>query len=417
MMLRHAIWNPDVMPCMKLTESDVAPLAEEHSAFHAEFHDCLGRKEHHRLGRAYLFGLLSHSEAKSVEPIALEFLNEKAVRPLQRFMKSYHWDNEAMQARHQAMVSQELADPDGLFTVDPSEFPKKGKESVGVARQYCGRYGKVDNCQSGVFVGYTSLKGYGLLSSRLYMPESWFSEEQKDRRQYNLVPEDLVFQTKPHIAIDLIKTIDETKQFPAKWIGCDGAFGSDWDFLAALPQVKYYFAGIKSNTRVFLAKPKVGMPSYGGRGRRPTKRRVTKGTVYTVARIARSKKLTWTKVVLAEGAKGPILAKIACLRVYPVQDDLPKESSVWLFLRRMEDGQIKYAFSNAPETMPFTELCQAATMRWPIEQCFQDGKSEVGMDQYEHRSWPAWHRHMTYVFLAQQFLLRLRLRFKKKRQP
>jgi SRSO17 transposase len=180
-----------------------------------------------------------------------------------------------------------------------------------------------------------------------------------------------------------------------------------------LPQENYHFASIKSNTRVFLAKPKVGVPSYSGRGRRPTKRRVTKETVHTVARIARSKKLTWTKVVLAEGAKGPILAKIACLRVYPIQDDLPKESLVWLFLRRMENGQIKYAFSNAPETMPLAEWCQAATMRWPIEQCFQDGKSEVGQDQYEHRSWPAWHRHMTYVFLAQHFLLRLRLRFKK----
>jgi hypothetical protein len=135
-----------------------------------------------------------------------------------------------------------------------------------------------------------------------------------------------------------------------------------------------------------------------------------KGTVLTVAKIARLKKLSWKQVVLAEGAKGPIIVDVACLRVYPILDNLPMESPVWLFLRRMEDGQIKYAFSNAPETMLLAELCEAATMRWPIEQCFQDGKSEVGMDQYEHRSWPAWHRHMLYVFLALQLLLRLRLR-------
>ncbi|NTW58818.1 MAG: hypothetical protein HGA43_06600 [Nitrospirae bacterium] len=138
-----------------------------------------------------------------------------------------------------------------------------------------------------------------------------------------------------------------------------------------------------------------------------------KGATHTVARIARSKKLAWKRVVLAEGAKGPILADVACLRVYPIRNDLPLESSVWLFLRRLEDGKIKYAFSNAPESTPLAELCEAATMRWPIEQCFQDGKSEVGMDHYEHRSWPAWHRHMLYVFLALQFLLRLRLRLKK----
>lgn len=417
MMLRHADWNPDIMPRMNLTESDVVVLADELAAFHAEFHDCFGRKEHRRLGLAYISGLLSNNEAKSVEPIALEFLDENSVRPLQRFMKSYRWDDEAMEARHQAMLSQNITDPNGMITVDPSEFPKKGKESVGVARQYCGALGKVDNCQSGVFVGYTSRKGYGLLACRLYMPESWFSEEQKERRDFNLVPENLVFQTKPQIASDLIAKIDKTNQFPAKWIGCDAAFGSDWDFLDSLPHDKYYFANVKSNTRVFLAKPKVGVLSYSGRGPRPKKPRVIKGTVYTVAKIARSKKLTWKKVVLAEGAKGPIMAEVTCLRVYPIRDNLPKESPVWLFLRRMEDGQIKYAFSNAPEAMPMAELCEAATMRWPIEQCFQDGKSEVGMDQYEHRSWPAWHRHMLYVFLALQFLLRLRLRLKKSSSP
>lgn len=413
MILRHTDWGPDIMPCLKLTEADVALLAEELTAFHAEFNECFGRKEHHRLGLAYISGLLSQNEAKSVEPIALGFLGEDAVRPLQRFMKSYRWDDETMEARHQAMLARDIAEPDGMITVDPSEFPKKGKESVGVARQYCGALGKVDNCQSGVFVGYTSRKGYGLLTCRLYMPQSWFSEEQRERRRFNLVPEDIVFQTKPQIASDLINKIDRTTLFPAKWIGCDAAFGSDWEFLESLPQDKYYFANVKANSRVFLAKPRVSVPPYVGRGPRPKKPRVMKGRVYTVAQIARSKRLTWQKVVLAEGAKGPIVAEVARLMVYPIREDLPMESPVWLFFRRMEDGQIKYAFSNASESMPLSELCEAATMRWPIEQCFQDGKSEVGMGQYEHRSWPAWHRHMLYVFLALQFLLRMRIRLKK----
>lgn len=413
MILRHAGWNPDIAPWMKLTETDVELIAKELVEFHQHFQDCFGRKEQRRLGLAYISGLLSNKEAKSVEPIALAFLDANSVRPLQQFMKSHKWDHEAMQRSHQSLLAQAISSPEGMITVDSSEFAKKGKESVGVARQYCGSLGKVDNCQSGVFVGYSSDKGYGLLTGRLYMPESWFTQEQEERRTFNLVPEDIVFQTKPHIAGELIDKIDKTNLFPAKWIGCDATFGSDWEFLEALPNGKYYFAGIRSNAQVFLCKPTVSLPPYQGHGRRPSKERVMKGKTNTVGSIAKSKKCSWSTVVLAEGAKGPIIADVACLRVYPSHNGFPRESAVWLFLRRTADGQIKYAFSNAPEDTPPSELCKAAIMRWPIEQCFQDGKSQVGMDHYEHRSWPAWHRHMIYVFLSLHFLLRLRIRFKK----
>ncbi len=413
MILRHAGWNPDIVPGVKLTEADFSSLADELVSFHKQFHEAYGRAEHRRLGLAYLSGLLSDKEEKSVEPIALAFLGEKNVRSLQMFMKTYRWDQKAMEATNLTMLSSAISDPAGMLTVDSSENLKKGTESVGVARQYCGRYGKTDNCQSGVFVGYTSPKGYGLLTGRLYMPEIWFTEEYRDRREFNLVPENLVFRTKPEIAAELINKIEKTTLFPATWIGCDAAFGSDWAFLESLPQDKYYFASIKSNTQVFTTKPKTGVPPYRGQGRHPAKLRVLRGKPATVAKIAHSKKCVWTKVILAEGAKGPILAEVARLRVVPCLEGLPYKTPLWLFMRRREDGQIKYAFSNAPETMPLSELCQAATMRWPIEQCFHDGKSEVGMDKYEHRSWPAWHRHMTYVFLALHFLLRLRLQFKK----
>jgi len=174
-----------------------------------------------------------------------------------------------------------------------------------------------------------------------------------------------------------------------------------------------YFASVRANTPVFLTQPRVSVPRYRGRGRKSTTPRVTQGRAQTVGAIATSTACAWTPVVLAEGAKGPIRAEVACRRVYPAVDGLPRDTPVWLFLRRLEDGQLKYAFSNAPADTPLTALCRAATLRWPIEQCFQDGKSQVGMDQYEHRSWPAWHRHMLYVCLALHFLLRLRLRFKK----
>jgi SRSO17 transposase len=364
---------------------------------------------------AYFSGLLSNLEAKSVEPIALAFLDDHTVRPLQQFLKVGRWNHEGMESRHQTLLADSLSSPEGMITADSCEFPKKGKESVGVARQYCGAVGKVDNCQSGVFIGYSSSKGYGLLTGQLYMPQEWFSPAYAQRREDTWVPNDLTFQTKTQIALALIKEIVEKKLFAARWIGCDAPFGSDPAFLDSLPKGIYYLANVRSHTQVFLRKPKVGLPLYSGKGRRPKRPKILAGQPQpkTVAQIAKSHKTVWQPMILAEGAKGPIRADIACLRVFPAHGGLPQECAVWLLMRRTPDGQIKYAFSNAPEEMPLSELAHASTLRWGIEQCFEDGKGYAGMGKYEHRSWPAWHRHMIYVFLALHFLFRLRLRFKK----
>ena len=390
-------------------------MADELVKFHEQFHNCYGRIEHHRLGLAYISGLISNKDAKSVEPIALDFLGKSGVRPLQRFMKNCRWDQEEMELKHQIMLSEIISDPAGMITTDSSEFVKKGKESVGVSRQYCGVMGKVENCQSGVFVGYSSKKGYGLLASRLYMPKAWFFPECEKRRNDNLVPEQLCFETKVQIALDLIKKITDSKRFEAKWIGCDATFGSDIHFLESVPKNLFYFADIRANTQVFLKKPKTELPPYKGRGRRPRKVKLLpdQPLAQSVSDIARSGKLRWKPVVLGEGAKGPIVAKVARIRVYPARQGLPRHNPVWLFIRKDPDGRVKFSLSNAPKNMALSEMCEASLMRWPIEQCFEEGKDQLGMDAYEHRSWPAWHRHMIYIFLALQFLLRLRIRFKK----
>jgi SRSO17 transposase len=175
-----------------------------------------------------------------------------------------------------------------------------------------------------------------------------------------------------------------------------------------------YFASIHSDEKVFLQKPEIGLPPYGGAGRRPDKVRVLDGQKpVTVKELAKSPEMEWKPVVLGEGAKGPIAAQVARLRVYRSRNGLPEDESVWLFLRKHADGRIKYAVSNAPSDMPFSELCEASVMRWPIEQCFREAKSHLGMDHYEHRSWPAWHRHMLYVFIGLHFLLHVRLKLKK----
>ncbi len=415
MLLEQCKWHPDLTADLNLDGDDIKKIGEELVSFHQHFHDCFGRIEHRRLGLAYISGLMSNATAKSVEPIALEFLGKQSVRSLQMFMKNYLWDHEAMLATHWEMLATIISSSEGMITVDPSDFPKKGKESVGVARQYCGALGKVENCQSGVFVGYTSEKGYGLLGSRLYMPESWFSQEQEERRKANMVPADLVFQTKQEIALDLINEIYRTGLFSAKWIGADSAFGSDINFLNALPEGCYYFASIKSDARVFMEKPEVGLPPYKGKGPRPKKNVILPGQPKPkkVSEIAKSDILSWKPVVIAEGAKGPLIAEVACIRVYQSRDGLPVGDQQWLFFRKNTDGGIKYAISNAPGDISLSDLIKASIMRWPIEQCFEEGKQQLGMDSYEHRSWPAWHRHMAYVFLSLHFMMKMRLHLKK----
>lgn len=414
MILRDIDWHPEIKASLDLDTNEVLPIAEELMSFHGQFHDSFQRIEQRRLGLGYLQGLLSNCERKSAEPIALNLFGQKEVRSLQRFMKNYRWDQECMEKTHQELLAQKVASDDGMITLDPSEFPKKGKESVGVARQYCGRLGKVDNCQSGVFIGYSGKKGYGLLSCQLYMPEKWFSEEYKARRDKTLVPEELVFQTKHQIASGLIDRIAQGGLFPAKWLGCDAAFGADIDFLKSIPKEFLYFASIRSDEKIFLQKPEVGLLPYKGRGRRPNKLHVLDGQKPLIVKeLSQSPEIKWKPVFLGEGAKGPIVAKAARLRVYRSRENLPENEPVWLFLRKNADGQIKYAVSNAPEDTPFSQLCEAAIMRWPIEQCFQEAKSNLGMGHYEHRSWPAWHRHMLYVLLGLHFLLHVRLKLKK----
>ena len=193
MLLPHCQWHPGLSAELKLTEKELIAIGQELVDFHNQFHRSLGRIENQRLGLAYLSGLISNLNAKSVEPIALELL-QGSVRSLQRFMKEGRWDHAAMGLAHQQMLSAMINEPNGILTVDSSEFVKKGVHSVGVARQYCGRLGKVDNCQSGVFIGYASPNGYGLIDSQLYMPKAWFTSAYAQRRKGTWVPSSLSFK-------------------------------------------------------------------------------------------------------------------------------------------------------------------------------------------------------------------------------
>jgi len=415
MILRHSGWNPEVLPLLDLNGEDIDKIADEFERFHQLFEDAFYRVEQTGLSQCYIQGLMSPLKRKSMEPIAINLMDTHRVRSLQHFVSSGRWDLKLLDQRHKEETAKTVADPQGTFNIDGSDFPKKGKESVGVSRQYCGRLGKIENCQAGVFLGYSSPKGYVLLDRRLFLPEIWFSEEYEQRWTKCKIPDDTVFKTKPELAAEMIKDAHSSGLFPASWITCDTAFGNNPAFLDNLPDDLFYLAEIPSNTHVWRSRPQTCVPTYCGKGRRPFKDHLKEGEPKSVhvSEIAKAPSLDWKTVILDEGAKGPIIAKIARLRVIESRDSLPGEER-WLFLRYCPDSkETKYFLSNAPEDIALEEMTRVCILRWPIEQCFKEGKSEIGMDQYEHRSWQAWHRHMTFVFIAQLFLLRLRHTLKK----
>ena len=393
-------WTPKPPPHFELKAEEIERLAEELKVFHKPFEEVFIRSEQRELSQLYLHGLLSDVERKNMEAMALKLGGPQTVRSVQRFMSEYKWDEDRLRDRYWEESAKTLSRPDGVLSVDSSEIGKKGVESVGVAPQYCGSLGKVANCQSGVFVCYTSSVGHLLLDAQLYLPGRWFSEEYDQRRKQCRVPSRICFQTKPEIAQERIKALCERNLFSFRWITCDGSFGNNEAFLNDLPPSLYYLADISSRRKVWLKEP-AGDSRWSRAG-------------CTVAElVAAEGLLEWKHEKVAEGEKGPIVADFVRLRVY-VQQDRHPESERWLFVRNEEGGKIKYALSNAPEQIPFKEMVRVSALRWPIERCFAEDKGELGMDQYEHRSWPAWHRHMLMVFLAQFFLLRMKLKFKKK---
>ena len=398
-----ANWKPKLPPQCELNLEDVETVSRELKEYTALFGGTFGRKEPAALFELYLQGLLSDAERKNVEAIALKLEGPRQVRNLQRFVTNTQWDEECMRKRHWELCAQTLSHPLGVWCIDGSDFPKKGTESVGVAPQYCGALGKTANCQAGVFICYSSPKGHALLESRVYLPNCWFEPAYEERRHSCHIPEKTTFQTKPDLAIGLLQPLLDSQQFGGNWVTCDSSFGNNESFLEKLPKNLLYLAEIACRRKVYPLQCVARLQLQ------------TKGcTVETFVQV--KSLLNWQTHKIAEGEKGPLVASFARIRVYLSPERTP-ESERWLLLRNDANHKIKYALSNAPKATSMRELVRISGARWPIERCFQENKSELGLDHYEHRSWTAWHRHMRLVFLAQLFLVRLQTKLKKNSSP
>jgi SRSO17 transposase len=402
------------IPTFDVVPSDVEGFIEELWAFQSTFHDCFARSEPRVHFFDYMVGQFSKLERKSIEPMALQ-TEGGTIRGLQRFISDVHWDEEQMRWNYHQLVAEEMGDLDGVLMFDETGFVKKGKDSVGVARQYCGTLGKVENCQVGVFAGYASRHGYALVDKQLFLPEVWWTDAYAARRTRCNVPAALTFQSKPQLAAAMLEAIAHEGLLPFKYIVADCLYGNSPTFLDAVEACVGITAlvAIPSETRCWLQRPPTEDKRYRYQGEARAKRVMVDpaSAPRMVATVAASLPASsWYRRKVSEGTKGPIEYAFARKRVTLCKEGLP-ERTVWLVIKRTLGAEPSYSYyiSNAPVSTPLRTFVWLSGLRWAIEQCFEESKTELGMDHDEIRKYPGWHHHMLTTMLAHFFLWHLKL--------
>jgi SRSO17 transposase len=336
--------------------------------------------------RQYLEGLLAPIERKNGWTIA-EYVGEKEPKAMQRFLNLALWDADDLRDLNLDYAIENLGDPDAILIADPTGFAKKGKKSAGVQRQYSGTLGRVDNCQIGTFLAYVNSAGdRALVDRELYIPEkSWFGD--RTRCAEAAIPEHLEFATRPAQVIAMIRrTVQAGLLF--RWFTADEEFGQN-------PGLRDYLEG--AGTAYVMAIPK------------STEFTDPAGNVVTIKNLpAQLPPNAWQRRACGIGTKG--------YRVYDwavANSDHPDHQ--YMIRRSVDDGELAFYHCYNPRHEPVGELVRVAGTRWPIEECFQTGKGNVGLDNYQVRLYHAWYRHITLAMIAQTFLAVIAHRHRKKK--
>lgn len=407
------------VPKFDLGKGDINDFINELSGFHEQFADCFQRNESRDHFFKYMSGQFSPIERKSIEPIALA-VKDGNVRAMQRFVSDAPWDDNKMIAKYRKLVNDDLGSPDGALIFDESGFIKKGHDSIGVARQYCGTAGKVDNCQVGVFAAYVSEQGYALVDKRLFIPQKWFTDDYFKRRIKCKLPADTVFRTKPQLAVETLNAVFKENVLPFKYVLADCLYGVSPEFIEAVEALpdKTYFVSVPKNTLCWLKRPMAITKQYlwGGKTRTKTVLVDPDSKPISVDELAENiNDYFWYRRKVSEGTKGPIVYEYTRRQIILSAARLPQKT-VWLLIRRTLDDEPQYSFfiSNASASTRLKTLVWLSGLRWAIEQCFEETKSELGMDHYEVRKFTGWHHHMLTCMLAHFFLWHLKIRLGKK---
>jgi SRSO17 transposase len=385
-LLSHAQVSPDQL-------RGVLPRLME---FVDPFVQHLSGPEHRRHATEYITGLTSKLERKTAEGIA--YLHDQHRQGIQKFIGEVEWDYQPMLRILADQVGRELGEPDGVIVFDPSAFPKKGTKSVGVGRQWCGRLGKVENCQVGVYMGYVTRKEHAIVNVRLYLPEDWAKDQA--RRKEAGVPRSVKFQTRHQLALEMLADCGEA--LPHTWIAGDDEMGRPSGFRKELRDLgQRYLLAVPSNTTI--RDLEVLPPEYSGRGPHRKSPFVRLDTW-----CAALPENAWTKIEVRDGEKGPLVIEVVKRRVQARTERRGTGPEELLFIsrERQADNSFKldYYLSNADPNVSLEELARVAKAEHRIEECLQRAKGEAGLGDYQVRNWIAWYHHQTLSLLAAWFL-------------
>jgi SRSO17 transposase len=334
---------------------------------------------------AYLQSLLSSVERKNSWQLAEAAGFETPYR-FQHLLGRASWDADALRDEQLGEVLAGLGEEDAVLAIDETGFVKQGKKSAGVMRQYCGASGKIDNCQVGVFLSWQTSKGHALIDRALYLPKEWV--EDRERRAAAGVPEEIDFAPKPTLARAMVERVLAAGARPA-WVVADCVYGGDGKLRFFLEEAEQpYVMAVTSAQSVCIGFEKKAAKTF----------------------LALLPPEAWKTISAGAGTKGPRLFDWAALRLNHPYD--PKAWQRFLLLRRSpsKEAEITFYLAFAPAGTPLEELARIAGRRWAIEESFAQSKGEVGLDQYEVRSWVGWHRHMTLAMTAQALLAITRAR-------
>jgi SRSO17 transposase len=405
---RYATRKPQL-----LAECQVAPESFEQvlprlATFMAPFVETFCRPELAQQAHTSICGLLSEVERKNIASIASRFGQDRL--PLQRFIGWAPWDDVPLRQELTRQVAEHLGQAEGVLVFDPSGLPKSGTESVGVARQWCGRLGKVDNGQVAVYLGYVSGAGHTLVDMRLYLPKEWTTD--KARLDKAGVPHaHRGYRSRHQLALDMVQT--RGTQLPHGWIAGDDEMGRPYWFRRRLDRLgERYMLAVPGNT--LIRDLETAPAASSGRRRPPTPpwQRVE-------AWSAALDEGAWKRSDVRDGSKGPLVVDVVKRRVgarTPRRQQGDEELLVVLRYRDRDNQQVvkvEFSLSNATPETPLWQLARVAKAEHRIEACLQRSKSEAGLADDEVRHWTGWHHHQTLSLLATWFLVTETLRGKK----
>jgi SRSO17 transposase len=346
--------------------------------------------------RHYVSGLLSDLASKDAESIA--YLHDRERQGMQKFIGQAPWDHKPLSAELARQVGQQLGQADGVLVFDPSSFAKYGSESVGVARQWCGRLGKVENCQVAIYLGYVSRLDHALIDFRLYLPREWTNDRKRCDKAG--VPRQVRFATRHELALAMLD--EQGSLLPHSWVAGDDEMGrSSWFRQQLRWRGESYLLAVPSNTLVRdLA---AADPPYGGRGRRPLTRFVRVDRWCSA--VAED---DWQTVEVRDGEKGPLVVQAVWTLVQARSEGKLSDvaESLVVLREQQSDGSFKhdYLLANAIPSNPPEEFARVYKAQHQIEDCLKRAKSEAGLADYQVRTWEGWHHQQCLSLLAAWFL-------------